>query len=289
MITFNDLLEKVDLTPKEVLIMRHRPTEPGLRKVLPWYAAERPKLFNAYQQAQAGKNAEAALAKATYLAAFLGDQPGIAHFVGLYRNNGSKTVSKKEYWAVRENQELHRAGMSAASLRANALWFDLQLLDLFSQWQGKLVIKWTGLERAWYRWAHRNQFPVQAILETSTFSEEMPRWNDLVLNWHQLHVLPSKWSSALSHWRGIYLIFDTSDGQGYVGSAYGNQNILGRWRNYAVTGDGGNKALKKRDPDNFRFSILERVSPDLDAADVIRIEASWKTRMHTREFGLNEN
>jgi hypothetical protein len=99
-----------------------------------------------------------------------------------------------------------------------------------------------------------------------------------------------RWKSALPQWRGIYYIFDTSDGKGYVGSAYGEANLFGRWLNYAARGHGGNKLLKQRHPRNFRFSILQRVSPDMNATDLIRLEVSWKERLHTRQpFGLNDN
>ena len=117
----------------------------------------------------------------------------------------------------------------------------------------------------------------------------MPPWNKIVLLWDELQTLPSQWRQALSHWRGIYLIFDVSDGRSYVGSAYGQENLLGRWLNYAKSGHGGNRELRERNPVNFRFSILERVSPDLPPDDVIAREVSWKTRLHTREFGLNAN
>ena len=94
----------------------------------------------------------------------------------------------------------------------------------------------------------------------------------------------------LSEWRAIYFIFDTMDGKGYVGSAYGAENLLGRWLGYAARGHGGNVLLRQRDPSHFRFSILQRVSPDMDAGDVIRLEATWKERLHTRApFGLNDN
>ena len=46
----SDLLTKKNIPLKNVLVMRHRPTEPELRKALPWLAAERPDTFNAYQQ-----------------------------------------------------------------------------------------------------------------------------------------------------------------------------------------------------------------------------------------------
>lgn len=81
-----------------------------------------------------------------------------------------------------------------------------------------------------------------------------------------------------------------SVGHGYVGSASGEGNLLGRWLNYAASGHGDNALLRGRDPLNFRFSILQRLSPDMGADDVIRIEANWKDRLHTRKpHGLNEN
>jgi hypothetical protein len=105
-----------------------------------------------------------------------------------------------------------------------------------------------------------------------------------------VRVLPTRWKSRLSEWRAIYYIFDASDGKGYVGSAYGDTNLLGRWLGYAAKGHGGNVLLRQRDPKQFQFSILQRVSPDMDAADVIRLEATWKERLHTRHpVGLNDN
>jgi hypothetical protein len=118
----------------------------------------------------------------------------------------------------------------------------------------------------------------------------MPEWDEIEFTWEQLGILPTSWRATLSQWRGIYYIFDTSGGMGYVGSAYGKNNLLGRWLNYAARGDGGNRLLRHRDPRNFRFTILQRVSPDLDASEVIRLESSWKHRLHTRvPYGLNDN
>jgi hypothetical protein len=58
---FNDLLTGKDINPLDVIVMRHRPSEPELRKVLPWLAAERPDLFNAYQQTQRSETVEKAV------------------------------------------------------------------------------------------------------------------------------------------------------------------------------------------------------------------------------------
>jgi hypothetical protein len=110
------------------------------------------------------------------------------------------------------------------------------------------------------------------------------------LSWEDLRVLPTRWCNALSQWRGIYYIFDPTVGKGYVGSAYGKDNLLGRWQNYKESGHGGNSLLKDRNPHAFQFSILQRVSPDMDESDVIRLESTWKERLHTRDpFGLNDN
>lgn len=50
-----------------------------------------------------------------------------------------------------------------------------------------------------------------------------------------------------------------------------------------------NRQLRAANFDDLRFSILQRTSPDLEASEVIALEASWKARLHTREFGLNLN
>jgi hypothetical protein len=45
--------------------------------------------------------------------------------------------------------------------------------------------------------------------------------------------------------------------------------------------------LRDRNPAQFRFSVLELVSPDLDRMEVIRIEERWMGRLQTRICGLN--
>lgn len=292
----NDLLTKQGLDPKTVLVMRHRPREPELHKVLPWLAAERPDTYNAYQQTQSPK-AEKAMQKANYVASFIGHEAGKALFVGIYRRGASRPLTLDEYWQVDAYIEMRDkyglGGFDVESVhkqqRASLLWFDLELTENYIDWKGRLVIEWPPPERSWWRWAGRNTMPVHAIHERSILVREMPSWDQLLLTWHELQDLPSTWKAALRQWRGIYYIFDQSDEKGYIGSAYGSENLLGRWQDYAKRGHGGNKRLRERKPDNFRFSILQRVSPDLDAADVIQLEATWKDRLHTREYGLNEN
>jgi hypothetical protein len=290
----NDLLENKRIDPQHVLVLRHRPTEPGLNKVLPWLAAEKPDVFNAYQQTQ-GEKLERVMAGMTgsgYVASFIGHAPGKALFVGLYAIGTSKPLTPKQYWEVPAYTEMKSFGMRGftGEKRSSVLWFDLAPADVFASWKGKLVVGWPPPERSWWRRAHRNDMPVLSILEESAFDAAIPEWDDINLSWEELGVLPSRWKSALSQWRGIYYVFDSSDGKGYIGSAYGEANLLGRWLSYAARGHGGNKLLRQRDPRCFRFSILQRVSPDMTAGEIVRLESSWKVRLHTREpFGLNDN
>ena len=117
----------------------------------------------------------------------------------------------------------------------------------------------------------------------------MPNWDEIVVSLTDLETMPEGWQAALSQWRGVYFITDETDGKGYVGSACGTDNIMGRWRAYARNGHGGNVALQDRAGHPLRFSILQRVSPDMDPADVHALETSWKRRLHTRDLGLNRN
>ena len=288
----NELLLGKGIDPQQVLVFRHRPHEPKLNKVLPWLAAERPDLFNAYQSTQK-ERVERAMTCATHVAAFIGLEPGKALFVGLYSVKGSKPISRKHFWAISANRELKALGMNgftAEDPRSSCLLFDLALTRIYAHWKGKLVVGWPPPELAYWRWAQRNEFSIHAIHEESTLVADVREWDAIDWSWEELSVLPSRWWSKLEEWRVIYYIFDSSDGKGYVGSACGKGNLRGRWRNYATSGHGGNRLLRKRDPKHFRFTILERVSPDMPKDGVERLEGSWKVRLHTRApNGLNDN
>jgi hypothetical protein len=287
---FADLLKSNAIDPNGVIVLRHRPFEPQLRKILPWLAAEKPEVYNAYQQTQ-GEKLEKSMLRASHIASFIGHEPGKAVFIGVYEIHGSKPLTFEQYWNVPAYVEMKAYGMRGfVGDRPSLLQFDLVPTSFQAQWKGKLIVGWPPPERSWWRRANRNDFPVLAILEDSMLDAAMPSWEDIDLSWDELGALPLRWRAALSQWRGIYYIFDESDGKAYVGSAYGADNLLGRWRNYAASGHGGNRLLKQRDPRYFKFSILQRVSPDLESADVIRLEKTWKERLHTRApTGLNDN
>jgi len=289
---FSDMLKAHGIRAAEVLVLRHRPKEPKLRKRLAHLAIERPELFNAYQQSQPPK-VEKAFSRAKYIASFAGLEAGEAIFAGFYKIRGSKLVTRTEYWSKAVNIELRdQYGMVGFNSkdRRNTLWFDLVLQKgFYNSWRGRLSVDWPGREVSWWRWADRNAFAIKAISENSFIERDVPNWDDLILEWDELKSLPKKWRAALHEWRGVYYIFDVSDSKGYVGSAYGKGNILDRWEVYARTGHGGNKLLRGRDPKNFRFSILRLLNHDEDKDAVIAIEENWKERLHTvSPYGLND-
>ena len=282
---FSHILQEANIDPATTLCMRHKPIEKELRRAFKWLAVGQPEVFNAYQSTQKPRE-EKQLLRAEYLAAFIGDRPGRAVFVGLYKNEGSHQTTFADRQKIKAWRDL--VGYGFPNHRDKKLWFDLKLMNQLYNWSGKLMTEWTG-ERSWSRWASKLPLEVLAITEESLFAEEMPNWRRLILCLDDLNIIPEKWIHKLSEWRGIYYVFDVSNKQGYVGSAYGAENLFGRWKNYAKSGHGGNKLLRKRDPKNLRFSILERLSPDTPADETIQRENTWKERLHTREFGLNDN
>lgn len=284
---FNDLLKKHDIDPDGVLVMRHRPKDRELNRVFPWLITAKPEVFNAYQQTQ-GSTQEKQLSKASHLAAFYGNEPQRATLIGIYKVAGYESLPMSRIAAKPEIKALwkHMPRDTAES----RLWFDLQPTTVMSDWQGKLIVQWPGKEIVWSRWASQNELNVISILDTSVFAGKNSDWRELDLSWNDLQIMPQKLNEMLRSWRGIYYIWDETDRSGYVGSATGTDGFLGRWLNYRDSGDGGNKLLCTRSPENLRFTILEWASPEMSSREILEREKSWKIRLHTRSpGGLNGN
>lgn len=101
---------------------------------------------------------------------------------------------------------------------------------------------------------------------------------------------------ALSVVKGIYMIIDGNTGKQYIGSAYGEDGIWGRWASYAQTCHGDNYELKKLYDERgeeyfhkFKYIILQIILTKKSDKEIIEMEAKYKNRFLTREFGLNAN
>lgn len=115
------------------------------------------------------------------------------------------------------------------------------------------------------------------------------------------------WKEALSSVYGVYVITDRKTGELYIGSAYGENGIYGRWIVYLEsgydkdekeTGEYPNKKLRelvKREGleyilENFQYSILEVFPKNELGKDLaLKRESYWKEVFQTRLCGYNDN
>ena len=147
-----------------------------------------------------------------------------------------------------------------------------------------------------------NSIYVKTILERpyNELGEDFPGYENVDLSWSDLRrVLKLKnWQTALENQKGVYIITDTATNKRYVGSAYGDDMLLGRWRRYAENGHGGNKELKALVEEkgldyvekNFRYSILDIYKSTANDEEIIARESWWKNILLTRgDYGYNAN
>ena len=149
---------------------------------------------------------------------------------------------------------------------------------------------------------HYENFEVQEILKEPYSGRSFPGFDEIDLSFEELESLVRNnrddWRISLASVKGIYLITDTSTGRRYVGSAYGDQGVWGRWCQYAENGHGGNVQLRQiaQDADlayaraNFRFALLEHRLDRTPDDMIIARETYWKRILFTRGAqGLNRN
>ncbi len=290
MLVFGDLLIKCGLTPADVNVIRHR-TEISLRSRFPWIASEKPELFEYYQSTQSPTR-ERMLERRSYLASFVGLENGETIFVGVYRKRSATRLSKKDFEADERFQRLSALGCLSYP-EEERLYFDFEELEDFRIYKGRLFIGWGEGHRSFIQVPDRQKFPITRLSAENELVAELSHPGELMLSVADIRELPMTWRVRISQWRGIYLITDISDGARYVGAAYGSDNLWQRWSEYSISGHGGDVLLKTRDAANFRFSVLQLLSPTEEIDSVLAAEAGWKRRLLTRradwEFGLNAN
>lgn len=140
-----------------------------------------------------------------------------------------------------------------------------------------------------------DDFLVKELLPNSLDNDFFPGYDKVNLSWNELKRVIEKdtWKAVLQNQKGVYLLTDISNGKKYVGSAYGENMILGRWISYVKTGHGGNIGLKQLTfehiQQNFKFTILDIYKSTTDDQIIIERESWWKEVMQSRKFGYNEN
>ncbi len=288
-----DIFITEGIAPKETSIVLHKSTLQPLRRLFPALVFERPDLFEAYQSLHSDR-AAVSLQNRRYFASFVPLSGGNMMFAGLFEIVNAEEMPTTEIYADPRFSELadaygatDTAPAANIAARSHQVAFRVRPMEALDDLRGRLQIA-TPTGRTYVRRAENLNVAVLAITERPITAPAPPDWQDFILTAQEMRSLPSSWQARLREWRGIYLIVDR-DGQGYVGSAYGEENILGRWRTHVAGDCGVTVELAGRDPAGFRFSILELVSPTASVEQVVPLESNWKKRLHTRAFGLNVN
>ncbi|MEM2111509.1 MAG: GIY-YIG nuclease family protein [Candidatus Bathyarchaeia archaeon] len=183
--------------------------------------------------------------------------------------------------------------------------YTLRAIEEFEKYTGRLLIsfhRYQGMRgRAFNLESYLKDFTVAEIFPEVYSGESFPGFENVSHDFGTLEAVfrahRSDWKAALENVKGVYLIADRSNGKKYVGSAYGDAGIWGRWSCYMGTGHGWNDELValisekdlKYAREHFRFSILEVMVKSTPDEKVLSREAHWKTVLLTKEYGYNKN
>jgi len=177
--------------------------------------------------------------------------------------------------------------------------YDLMESDLLDKLDGRLVVEWSQDFINWVKpGTSAASFPVVEISDPDAVP--FPGFDRVAVTYAELQDVVNDsryeaWRTALGAVQGIYLIADRSTGKLYVGKADGSQRILGRWKQYADTGHGGNVALREAlgvDPEraqHFTWSLLRVFGSNTTPDEVDRAESHFKETLLTRKYGFNRN
>ena len=271
-LTLGSVLDAAGLDPHEVLAIRHTYKADGL----PSRAAATPERVLAYtrEQLHSGKFPKE---PARFWLVFMAEGALRSRLTAVYENRGE---------SVAERTQRHR-------------YYNVVPAPLLAALEERLVVGWSGGVRNWVmRGSSAARFPVLEIADPTT--EAFPGFDHVLLSYGDLQSMVTEtryagWRTALEAVRGIYLIADETAGQCYVGKAYGERGVLGRWEAYARDGHGGNVALRDAleldpaQPERYTFSLLRVFGSNTPQAQIDAAEKHYKDALMTRRFGLNRN
>lgn len=278
MMTLHQILKHYGIDPTQVKLVRHGNKE---LSILETYRKNREK-FEAYQSFQRPRK----FAGASQIVVFAPRLSTTALFLGVWDIKTSKlsTDFTKEI-----HSQIDQYGFPSSWHRGTE-WYDLFRNTAADELSERLVVEWG---KGTLSWVNRKDKEVLEIRGKGSIGDFVS-YDQVRLSFHDLKRLAShglsnfSFVSALSSVNGIYLIRDKSTGKLYVGSAYGEKGIFGRWVAYSKNGHGGNKNLKDLDPANFEFSVLEILPPTSSGDEVVRREMRWQEKLGTRDYdGLN--
>ncbi len=278
---FSDILRKVDIDPAKVKLIRHSLNDAGFEDC---YKKGLVYEYTRHQKVGFSKNYE-------YWAVFISAAGTYAQFFCLYRVGDSVPDTADlvpESFPERE----------AKGYDGTHAVFQLEPVSALREYEGRLTIDWGQSTLMWHQ---KGSTPKPVVYILPDRKKEFSGFEDLLLSFDELkEILDNStvyeaWHTALKSVYAIYLIVDRESGMQYIGSASGDDGLLGRWKSYIETGHGGNKkmrALLEEHPDRvhqFQFSVLQILPKTMKRDDIIELESLYKKKFLSIQFGLNDN
>lgn len=179
----------------------------------------------------------------------------------------------------------------------NGVGYEYVDVEKYRKFVGRVIVRFKNKCQTMVRNASSvlNECEVAEILPEIFDKDKFPGYDNVNISFNELSRVINNdgWKTALQNQKGVYLLTDSSNGKMYVGSAYGENMILGRWATYLKNGHGGNIKLKELGLEhistNFHFSILDIFKSTTSDNTILDREKYWKTVLKTREFGYNDN
>jgi hypothetical protein len=243
-------------------------------------------LFDDYVREHTPVNAKL-LMQADYVIAFVADGK-YSRFAGVYQVLG-------------EDKRIRVPAEDKKSFEEH-VFVKVVMLGIFKPLGGRVLVDWGGMAaQRWLQWVKDDKKVLRVDEGIIRLMIPFNSYNDVLLSFKELKNLIEtenvEWRDKLKAVNGIYGIADQSNGKLYVGSAYGNEGIWGRWKVYVETNGHGNNDmlvdLVTCNPDyawdNFQWFILETFPLDVSDDYAIKRENLYKEKLCTRLFGYNKN
>jgi hypothetical protein len=272
-LTFNDLLDLEAVDATNLRLVRHQDNRLRPGRLYEAWRNDRAS-FESYQSVQSKDR----FPLGEVLASFVVTEARKTVFVGLYRVASVSTLPAGSFDVlVRHDTSGH-------------FQYDLQLMPELEDYRDRAVIDWGAGVRSWVQRAATQAKPVIEI--AAQYEPRFPGFREFVRPIDDIPTLPNGWQQVLRSVKGVYLLVDSDSGQQYVGSAKGSDSLMGRWISYTDGGDGGDvglTAVARSGRRNYQVSVLEVVDENTPDNTIEQIEAYWKNKLLSRQFGLNRN
>jgi hypothetical protein len=171
---------------------------------------------------------------------------------------------------------------------AACIFIELIPAQQLSDYRGRVVIDWGPGYRSWVQLAQNHNKTILEMRHTIG-DPPFPGFLEFREKLSRLSGVPLSWRTALSSVNGVYLLVCPETGKQYVGSAYGSGGIWGRWEDYVASGHGGNQRMQDLPGADYQVSVLEVASSSSGPDALAKMEARWKQKLRSRDFGLNAN